>query len=72
MDLEDNDFTQTLVDVLKRYIFYIDEKDIEYDLQKQEGRDREQNRKMRNQFYMINNYSTKMEDVLKSASILII
>ena len=52
----------TLANVLRRYIYYIEEKDIEYDIQREENI---------NQFYMMNNYSSKMSEVLQLVSIII-
>ena len=50
----------TLADVLRRYVYFIEEKDIEYDIQQPENL---------NQFYLINNYSAEVPEVLKEVSI---
>ena len=55
--LEEEEFSETLANVLKRYIFYISEKDIEEDILND-----------MNEFYMMNNYSSIMTDILKSVS----
>ena len=49
----------TLTDVLRRYVYFIEEKDIEYDIQRPENL---------NQFYLINNYSAEVPEVLKEVS----
>ena len=52
--------TETLVDVLRRYTNnVIEEKDIEYDVQLPENLD---------QFYLINNYSSEIPNILKAVS----
>ena len=58
LGLNVEDFEMTLANVLRRYIYYDEEKDIEYDIQTEENI---------NQFYMLNNYSSKMSEVLQSA-----
>ena len=50
---------ETLTDVLRRYIYFIEEKDLEYDIQLPENL---------NQFYLINNYSAEIPKVLKEVS----
>ena len=62
LGLNVEDFEMTLANVLRRYIYYDEEKDIEYDIQTEENI---------NQFYMLNNYSSKMSEVLQSVSMLI-
>ena len=55
--LEEEEFSGTLANALRRYIFYISEKDIEEDILND-----------MNEFYMMNNYSSIMTDILKSVS----
>ena len=60
MNLSPHEFTSTLAQVLRRYIFFMDEKDIEYDIQLPDNI---------NQYYMINNYSKQIPEVLEVVSI---
>ena len=60
MNLSPDEFTSTLTEVLRRYIFFMDEKDIEYDIQLPDNI---------NQYYMINNYSKQIPEVLEVVSI---
>ena len=55
--LDEEEFSGTLANVLRRYIFYISEKDIEEDILND-----------MNAFYMMNNYSSIMTDIIKSVS----
>ena len=55
--LDEEEFGRTLANAMKRYIFYISEKDIEEDILND-----------MNAFYMMNNYSSIMTDILKSVS----
>ena len=59
LKLDEHSFTVTLTDVLRRYVYFIEEKDIEYDIQRPENL---------NQFYLINNYSAEVPEVLKEVS----
>ena len=63
LDLEEDELVETLVDVLRRYIYYIEEREIEIDIRREENI---------NQFHLLNNYSTSMTDILKSVSVNII
>ena len=55
--LDEHDFLETLASVLRRYVFYVEERDIEEDIKRD-----------MNQFYLLSNYSSKMTDILKSVS----
>ena len=55
--LDEHDFLETLANVLRRYVFYVEERDIEEDIKRD-----------MNQFYLLSNYSSKMTDILKSVS----
>ena len=63
LHLEEDELGETLVDVLRRYIYYIEKRDIEIDIRREENI---------NQFHLLNNYSTSMTDILKSVSVIII
>ena len=55
--LDEHYFTETLVNVLRRYVFYVEERDIEEDIQRD-----------MNELYLLNNYSSSMTNILKSVS----
>ena len=59
MNLGEDDFSEALTGVLRRYIYFIEEKDLEYDIKQDENID---------QLNLVSNYSSKMTDVLKSVS----
>lgn len=59
LDVDRWSLTGTLSEALRRYIYFFEEKDLEEDIQKPENID---------QYYLINNYSSKMPDILKSVS----
>ena len=59
MNLERSFFTWTLSDTLRRYLFFMDETDIEEDIKMPDNI---------NQYYMINNYSNKIPEILESVS----
>ena len=56
--LEEDEFSRTLSDVLGRYLFYISEKDIELDILRN-----------MNEFYLLQNISSDISNVLKSVSL---
>ena len=58
LGLDEDEFGGTLTDVLRRYIYFIEEKDIETDIMENI-----------NQFKLLSNYSSKMTDILKSVSL---
>ena len=55
--LDEHYFIETLVNVLRRYVFYVEERDIEEDIQRD-----------MNELYLLNNYSSSMTNILKSVS----
>ena len=57
--MSEEEVSETLVDVLRRYIYYIEEQNIELDIQREENI---------NQFHLLNNYSSSMTEILKSVS----
>ena len=59
MKLDEDGLSEALTGALRRYIYYIEEKDIEVDIQRKDNI---------NQYYLVSNYSTKMPEVLKSVS----
>ena len=59
LNMVEQEVSETLVDVLRRYIYYIEEKDIEMDIRREENK---------NQFHLLNNYSSSMTEILKSVS----
>ena len=59
MKLDEDGLSEALTGALRRYIYYIEEKDIEVDIQKKDNI---------NQYYLVSNYSRKMPEVLKSVS----
>ena len=59
LKLDEDGLSEALTGALRRYIYYIEERDIEVDIQKKENI---------NQYYLVSNYSRKMPEVLKSVS----
>ena len=59
MKLDEDGLSEALTGALRRYIYYIEEKDIEVDIQREDNI---------NQFYLVGNYSRNMPEVLKSVS----
>ena len=59
MKLDEDGLSEALTGALRRYIYYIEEKDIEDDIQEEDNI---------NQYYLVGNYSSKMPEVLKSVS----
>ena len=59
LNMSEEEVSETLVDVLRRYIYYIEEQNIELDIQREENI---------NQFHLLNNYSSSMTEILKSVS----
>ena len=59
MELDEDGLSEALTGALRRYIYYIEEKDIEVDIQRKDNI---------NQYYLVTNYSRKMPEVLKSVS----
>ena len=59
LKLGEDELSETLVESLRRYIYYIEEHDLEIDIQK---------KKNVNQYHFLGNYSSKVPEVLKSVS----
>ena len=59
MELDEDGLSEALTGALRRYIYYIEEKDIEVDIQRKDNI---------NQYYLVSNYSREMPEVLKSVS----
>ena len=59
MKLDEDGLSEALTGALRRYIYYIEEKDIEVDIQREDNI---------NQFYLVGNYSRNIPDELKSES----
>ena len=59
MKLDEDGLSEALTGALRRYIYYIEEKDIEDDIKQEDNI---------NQYYLVSNYSSKMPEVLKSVS----
>ena len=59
MKVDEDGLSEALTGALRRYIYYIEEKDIEVDIQREDNI---------NQYYLVGNYSGKMPEVLKSVS----
>ena len=59
MKLDEDGLSEALTGALRRYIYYIEERDIEVDIQRKENI---------NQYYLVSNYSREMPEVLKSVS----
>ena len=59
MKLDEDGLSEALTGALRRYIYYIEERDIEVDIQRKDNI---------NQYYLVSNYSRKMPEVLKSVS----
>ena len=59
LHLDEDELSETLVAVLRRYIYYIEERDIEIDIRREENI---------NQFHLLSNYSSSMTEILKSVS----
>ena len=59
MKLDEDGLSEALTGALRRYIYYIEEKDIEVDIQRKDNI---------NQYYLVSNYSREMPEVLKSVS----
>ena len=60
MNLDEDTFIDAVFGVLRRYVFFSEEKDLEIDLQEKENI---------NQYYLINNYSATIPDLLEAVSI---
>ena len=59
MKIDEDGLSEALTGALRRYIYYIEEKDIEVDIQREDNI---------NQYYLVGNYSNQMPEVLKSVS----
>ena len=59
MKIDEDGLSEALTGALRRYIYYIEERDIEVDIQRKDNI---------NQYYLVGNYSSKMPEVLKSVS----
>ena len=59
MKVDEDGLSEALTGALRRYIYYIEEKDIEVDIQREDNI---------NQYYLVGNYSNQMPEVLKSVS----
>ena len=59
MKIDEDGLSEALTGALRRYIYYIEEKDIEVDIQREDNI---------NQYYLVGNYSDQMPEVLKSVS----
>ena len=59
LKLDEDGLSEALTGALRRYIYYIEERDIEVDIQRKDNI---------NQYYLVSNYSRKMPEVLKSVS----
>ena len=59
MKLDEDGLSEALTGALRRYIYYIEERDIEVDIQRKDNI---------NQYYLVSNYSREMPEVLKSVS----
>ena len=59
LKLDEDGLSEALTGALRRYIYYIEERDIEVDIQRKDNI---------NQYYLVTNYSRKMPEVLKSVS----
>ena len=59
LNLDENEFSEILASVLRRYVYFIEEKDIEEDIRREENI---------NQFYLLSKISENMTAILKSVS----